>query len=313
MRSDDHSALQAAFAEYASKNWLQPQWSEFGRETGTADILGAHPRLYRSLSWNDDDYPDAVWEIVPTVLTAISSSLAEQLDVVAEFIPDLPAWIVESGSARTRRRFGAMVTRMSPAWPSEWAEDRAAVALEPTAAAADAPRAEPAASTSTVHNDKHNEKDTMDQGTAAGNSMKDPNIFIVHGRDLPAVRDVQTFVARDTGIMPVSLADEPGRGETIIEKFEHSADDATFAIVLLTPDDVGRAKTDEVLNDRARQNVVMELGYFFAKLGRRNVAVLNAGVERPSDIDGLSYIQYPDGNWQYQLSRELKEAGFTKK
>ena len=140
------------------------------------------------------------------------------------------------------------------------------------------------------------------------------SIFLVHGRELSAVRDVQVFVQQITGILPESLADSPGRGDTIIEKFERRANDATFAIVLLTPDDRGGVADAEpaAFQPRARQNVVLELGYFIAKLGRDRVAVLNAGVERPSDIDGVSYIAYPDGNWKWSLSAELEAAGFKR-
>jgi predicted nucleotide-binding protein len=101
--------------------------------------------------------------------------------------------------------------------------------------------------------------------------------------------------------MPEILADSPGRGDTIIEKFERRANDATFAHVLLTPDDVGHAKAAGDLNPRARQNVVLELGYFFGQLGRQNVVVLNAGVEQPSDVNGINYIAYPGQNWKYDL------------
>jgi predicted nucleotide-binding protein len=84
-----------------------------------------------------------------------------------------------------------------------------------------------------------------------------------------------------------------------------------FAIVLLTPDDVGRVANADAATDqpRARQNVVFELGYFFGKLGRDHVAVINSGVEKPSDVDGLAYIAYPAGNWQIDLAKELHGAG----
>lgn len=137
-------------------------------------------------------------------------------------------------------------------------------------------------------------------------------IFVVHGRDLPAVREVQVAVYEMTGVVPESLADKPGQGDTIIEKFERIANAASFAIVLLTPDDEGRLAGASDLNPRARQNVVLELGYFFGKLGRKQVAVLDGGVEHPSDVAGLSYIAYPGDNWKYQLQSELAAAGWVK-
>jgi predicted nucleotide-binding protein len=88
-------------------------------------------------------------------------------------------------------------------------------------------------------------------------------------------------------VIPHEQADS---GRTIIEKFEEHASDAGFAIVLPTADDLGKAKDATRLNPRARQNVVLEFGYFMAKLGRgRVVALHEAGVELPSDATGVLY------------------------
>jgi predicted nucleotide-binding protein len=58
---------------------------------------------------------------------------------------------------------------------------------------------------------------------------------------------------------------------------------------------------------RGRQNVILEMGYFFGKLGRKNMAILySPGVELPSDINGLTYILYDDeGLWKVALSKEI--------
>ena len=81
---------------------------------------------------------------------------------------------------------------------------------------------------------------------------------------------------------------------------------------MLTPDDVGapKDKQDE-FKPRARQNVVLELGYFWGRLGRGRVCVLHkGGVELPSDMQGLLYVPMnsPD-EWQLLLAREMKQAG----
>ena len=142
-------------------------------------------------------------------------------------------------------------------------------------------------------------------------SITPKKIFIVHGRDTDAVNTVKLFVHSITDIMPQILADQPGSGDTIIEKFEREAETSDYAIVLLTADDEGRNKADGGLKDRARQNVILELGHFFAKLGRSKVVVLNGGVEQPSDVHGLNYIAYPSQMWTEDLRRELRSAGFN--
>ena len=98
----------------------------------------------------------------------------------------------------------------------------------------------------------------------------------------------------------------------IIEKLEDHANDVDFAVVLMTGDDVGGSDPAK-LRPRARQNVVMELGMFVGKLGRRRVRVLyEEGVEMPSDYLGVLYIPLdPGGAWRFKLVNEMKSAGLT--
>ena len=137
-------------------------------------------------------------------------------------------------------------------------------------------------------------------------------VFIVHGRDDDATSTVSTFVNDVLRRKPTILKDAPGRGRTIIEKFEDHAKDADYAIVLMTADDEGALK-GEVTRPRARQNVIFELGFFVRQVGRRNVCALTrGGPERPSDYDGVEYIAMEDADWKEKLIRELKAAGLTK-
>jgi predicted nucleotide-binding protein len=105
----------------------------------------------------------------------------------------------------------------------------------------------------------------------------------------------------------IVLREQPNQGQTLIEKFEGSAAEARYAIVLLTADDQGKAVGASEFELRARQNVVFDLGFFFGKLGRDRIAVLyEEGVRRPSDIEGLLYIPLDDvDGWKLQLAREM--------
>src|SRR5207247_11254328 len=111
---------------------------------------------------------------------------------------------------------------------------------------------------------------------------------------------------------PVVLRDQPNSGRTIIEKFEANAD-VSYAIILMTGDDVGGIATAEQadLRLRARQNVVLELGFFIGRLTRKMVAALvEPNVEIPSDIDGVIYITLDAGDtWRLLLAKEMKAAG----
>jgi predicted nucleotide-binding protein len=134
-------------------------------------------------------------------------------------------------------------------------------------------------------------------------------VFIVHGHADGPREAVARFLAR-FGLEPVILHEQANQGKTIIEKFEAHAD-VGFAVILLTPDDVG-GLTGSDLQPRARQNVIMELGYFIGHLKRDKVCALKVGdLELPSDILGIAWTQFDQhGAWQLSLAKELKAAGY---
>lgn len=135
------------------------------------------------------------------------------------------------------------------------------------------------------------------------------NVFIVHGHDENMREEVASFI-RDIGYLPIVLHERPNLGRTIIEKFEEEAESIGFAIVLLSPDDFGAESAGSESYPRARQNVILELGYFLAKLGRNRVCPLYKGdVELPSDILGVLYIPFDsDGAWKFNVLREMEAA-----
>jgi predicted nucleotide-binding protein len=135
-------------------------------------------------------------------------------------------------------------------------------------------------------------------------------IFIIHGHN-DAVREaVARFVER-LGLQPIVRFERPNGGKTIIEKFEKESD-VGFAIALLTADDTAICKRDQMEEIRARQNVVFEMGFFVALLGRGCVALLKeSGVAEPSDLHGIVYTELDSkGAWKVDLAKELRAAGF---
>jgi len=135
-------------------------------------------------------------------------------------------------------------------------------------------------------------------------------VFIVHGHDHGRLQTVARFLER-LKLTVIILHERPNEGATIIEKLEAHGN-TSFAVILLTPDDIGSVATQpDNLKPRARQNVVLELGYFLGRLGRRRVAALvSEGVELPSDYSGVVYINLDaQGAWQFHLAKELRAAG----
>ena len=135
-------------------------------------------------------------------------------------------------------------------------------------------------------------------------------VFIVHGHDHALLGEVEMMLRR-IGLEPIILMNQVNAGRTIIDKIEEYTN-VGFGIVLYTGCDEGRKKGSDTLSDRARQNVVFEHGYLWAKLGRSRVAALNDdGVEVPSDLSGVLYIPHSASNWKQQLMREMKAAGLV--
>lgn len=140
-------------------------------------------------------------------------------------------------------------------------------------------------------------------------------VFVVYGHDEIAKTQLEAMLRR-WDLEPVILDQQASSGQTIIEKLEEYGADVGYAIVLATPDDEGRAKSETIYKARVRQNVVLELGMFLSKLGRERVAILlkeESNFEKPSDIQGLIYIPFQNKVDEVSLSliRELSRQGYN--
>ncbi|MCX8534606.1 nucleotide-binding protein [Chryseobacterium luquanense] len=155
---------------------------------------------------------------------------------------------------------------------------------------------------------KHKEKNNLET-KVAGNK-----VFIVHGHNEEMKQTTARFLEK-FDLEPIILHEQPNQGRTIIEKFSDYSD-VSYAIVLLSADDLAFIKNDTPDNAkfRARQNVILELGYFLGKLGRdKVVAIFEQGkdIEIPSDFSGILYLGYSgDESWKLMLAKELKATGF---
>jgi predicted nucleotide-binding protein len=145
----------------------------------------------------------------------------------------------------------------------------------------------------------------------SGVATKDSRrVFVVHGHESGVKETVARYLNK-LELEPVILHEQANQGRTVIEKFEAHAD-VGYAVILFTPDDVGYPKDHpEWAKSRARQNVVLELGFFLGALGRQRVCVLYSGeIEMPSDFSGVLYVPLdPSGAWQFHLAKEIKSSG----
>jgi predicted nucleotide-binding protein len=139
-------------------------------------------------------------------------------------------------------------------------------------------------------------RDTEYENQSKRKKIKDVKVFIVHGADSAMRYELKDYLQNTLHLHePIVLDEKPGKGRTIIEKFEEESSDVDIVFVLLTPDD------EAIVKDRyrrARQNVIFEIGYFAGVFGRRSGKVIllyKEPVEIPSDLSGVSYVNVSAG------------------
>jgi predicted nucleotide-binding protein len=150
------------------------------------------------------------------------------------------------------------------------------------------------------------------------------SVFVVHGHDVQALGQLEEYLT-SAGVVPVILARQGASPQSLFQKFMTIGAKARFAIVLLGGDDYGASRRqydapgvgDRALQYRARQNVILELGFFYGHLGFENVFVVYdepdqvfPNFERPSDLDGVVFDSLSDANWRTRLGERLMAAGF---
>jgi predicted nucleotide-binding protein len=118
-------------------------------------------------------------------------------------------------------------------------------------------------------------------------------ILLIHGHATDKA-ELQEWLKHEELADPIVMAQEFTAGQTFPEKFEFLAGEVDAAIALVTPDDLAStASQTDVTKFRARQNVWVEVGWFWGRLGRHRVLLLVRGeVEIPSDLDGIEYHAY---------------------
>jgi predicted nucleotide-binding protein len=126
-----------------------------------------------------------------------------------------------------------------------------------------------------------------------------PKAFIVHGQDEATLGQLKDYLQNTLHWPePIVLREQVSNGKTIIDKFEDFAGRIDCVFVLMTPDDSAVIPLTDADKRRARQNVIFELGFFYAQMGRQTgrVIVLRKGeVELPSDIQGIVWVDISNG------------------
>jgi predicted nucleotide-binding protein len=139
-------------------------------------------------------------------------------------------------------------------------------------------------------------------------------VFLAHGHD-EGMRESAARILEKIGCEVVMLREQTSESRTTAEQLEYYSSTVSYAVILLSPDDMAYPTRmgPSQARPRARQNVIDELGFFRGKLGRSNLFILYKKVEgfvKPSNIEGVSYVPYDElGHWKMRLASELQNRG----
>lgn len=132
-------------------------------------------------------------------------------------------------------------------------------------------------------------------------------IYLVYGKESLIVNKVSSFLGRLK--LDFDMADE-SEGMPGIKTFTKRAKKCDFAIILFNPDELvypenshGRFRVD--------QKVLIELGYFLANVGKKNIVIFHFPEKQPElpyALDELNYMPF-DINWKQALIDQLQKAG----
>jgi Predicted nucleotide-binding protein containing TIR-like domain len=94
-------------------------------------------------------------------------------------------------------------------------------------------------------------------------------------------------------------------GATNIESLEKAAEEADFAVLVVTPDDLTISREEK--KAAPRDNIIFELGLFMGALGRKRCLIVSEetpGLKIPTDLQGVTFATFkrsPDRDLQNAL------------
>ncbi len=117
-------------------------------------------------------------------------------------------------------------------------------------------------------------------------------VLIIHGHDEAKWRELRDILEK-WNLETVVLWEELNAGKSIYEKFTDHANNCSYAIALLTPDDIITNKDNSY--NQARPNVLFELGWFYGRYGSDKVSIIVKGdTILPSDLSGIVTFKIKD-------------------
>jgi len=136
-------------------------------------------------------------------------------------------------------------------------------------------------------------------------------VLVVHGRDEHLLAVTVGFLEK-LRLKPVLLSGNSDQEMTALERLGTGNNPFKFAIVLLTPDDVGfDLMKPKELKTRSRQDVVFLLGFLVGKLGPNKVfAIHKKDVQLPGKCPGVVFELYDEkAAWLSKAAQKMRASG----
>ena len=101
----------AVIAKYIIESFADSDWFSLGQVTGKLKAITDHPRLFRSLSFGDEDYPYCVAEVLDTIFSEGSSLIPEVIDYF-----DIDLWYQQKEPEKYQKIFVSSSIKSADFW-----------------------------------------------------------------------------------------------------------------------------------------------------------------------------------------------------
>lgn len=101
----------AVITKYVVETFSESDWLSLGQITGGLKIISDHPRLLRSLSFGDDDYPYSVGQVLNSLFESDSSLVQEVIDHF-----DIDLWYQQKEPEKYLRVFTRAAAKSADFW-----------------------------------------------------------------------------------------------------------------------------------------------------------------------------------------------------
>lgn len=101
----------SVIAKYVTESFSERDWYSLGQVTGKLKVITDHSRLFRSLSFGDDDYPGCVAEVLDAIFSEDSGLIPEVIDYF-----DIDLWYQQKDPEKYKKIFVSSAIKSADFW-----------------------------------------------------------------------------------------------------------------------------------------------------------------------------------------------------